>query len=102
MGEMELTVQARLLKALEEKRFRRVGGLRDLRAGFRLIAATNRDLQAEVAAERFRNDLYYRLNVIRLRMPLLRERPQDLPVLVEEVMRPLAKEIGRASCRERV
>src|SRR5687768_15948031 len=68
MGEMELTVQARLLKALEEKRFRRVGGLRDLRADFRLVAATNRDLQAEVAAERFRNDLYYRLNVIRLRM----------------------------------
>ncbi|HEV7764761.1 MAG TPA: sigma-54 dependent transcriptional regulator [Thermoanaerobaculia bacterium] len=95
MGEMELTVQARLLKALEEKRFRRVGGLRDLRADFRLIAATNRDLQAEVAAGRFRNDLYYRLNVVRLRMPPLRERPEDLPVLTQEVLRPLSKELSR-------
>ncbi|MGZ5434253.1 MAG: sigma-54-dependent transcriptional regulator, partial [Thermoanaerobaculia bacterium] len=66
IGEMELTVQARLLKALEEKRFRRVGGTRDIRADFRLIAATNRDLQAEVAAGRFRGDLYYRLNVVKL------------------------------------
>lgn len=96
IGEMEPTVQARLLKALEEKRFRRVGGVRDLRADFRLIAATNRDLPAEVAAGRFRGDLYYRLNVVRLRMPPLRERLEDLPVLVEEIVRPLAKELGRA------
>jgi DNA-binding NtrC family response regulator len=95
MGEMELTVQARLLKALEEKRFRRVGGLRDLRADFRLVAATNRDLQAEVASGRFRGDLYYRLNVVRLRMPPLRERPEDLPILTQELLRPLAKELSR-------
>ena len=95
MGEMELTVQARLLKALEEKRFRRVGGTRDIRADFRLIAATNRDLQAEVAAGRFRGDLYYRLNVVKLRMPALRERLEDLPILVQEILRPLAKEMGR-------
>ena len=95
MGEMELTVQARLLKALEDNRFRRVGGLRDLRADFRLIAATNRDLQAEVAAGRFRNDLNSRLTVIRLRMPPLRERPEDLPILTQEIVRPLAKELGR-------
>ncbi len=96
IGEMELTVQARLLKALEEKKFRRVGGIRDLRADFRLIAATNRDLAAEVNAGRFRGDLYYRLNVVRLRMPPLRERMEDLPILVQEVLRPLAKEIGRS------
>ncbi len=95
IGEMEPTVQARLLKALEEKRFRRVGGLRDLKADFRLIAATNRDLQEEVAAGRFRNDLYFRLNVVRLRMPPLRERPEDLPILAQEVLRPICKEIGR-------
>ena len=95
IGEMELTVQARLLKALEEKRFRRVGGTRDIRADFRLIAATNRDLQAEVAAGRFRGDLYYRLNVVKLRMPPLRERLDDLPILVQEILRPLAKEMGR-------
>jgi DNA-binding NtrC family response regulator len=95
IGEMELTVQARLLKALEEKRFRRVGGVRDLRAEFRLIAATNRDLDVEVAANRFRRDLYYRLNVVRLRMPPLRERLEDLPILVEEILRPLSRELGR-------
>lgn len=96
IGEMELTVQARLLKALEEKRFRRVGGIRDLRADFRLVAATNRDLAAEVAAGRFRGDLYYRLNVVKLRMPALRERMEDMPILVQEILRPLAKELGRA------
>jgi DNA-binding NtrC family response regulator len=96
IGEMELTVQARLLKALEEKRFRRVGGIRDLRADFRLVAATNRDLAAEVAAGRFRGDLYYRLNVVKLRMPPLRERMEDLPILVQEILRPLSKDMGRA------
>ena len=95
IGEMEPTVQARLLKAIEEKKFRRVGGIRDLRADFRLLAATNRDLQAEVAAGRFRSDLYYRLNVVRLRVPPVRERMEDLPILVEEVLRPLAKEMTR-------
>ena len=97
IGEMELTVQARLLKALEEKRFRRVGGIRDLRADFRLVAATNRDLAAEAAAGRFRSDLYYRLNVVRIKMPALRERLVDLPILVQEILRPLAKEMGRAA-----
>lgn len=95
IGEMEPTVQARLLKAIEEKKFRRVGGIRDLRADFRLIAATNRDLNTEVAAGRFRGDLYYRLNVVKLRMPALRERMEDLPVLVQEILRPLSKELGR-------
>jgi DNA-binding NtrC family response regulator len=95
IGEMEITIQARLLKALEDKRFRRVGGIRDLRAEFRLIAATNRDLQAEVAAGRFRADLYYRLNVVKLRMPPLRERMEDLPILVQEILKPLAKDMGR-------
>ncbi|MCU1231540.1 MAG: sigma-54-dependent Fis family transcriptional regulator [Acidobacteria bacterium] len=95
MGEMELTVQARLLKALEEKRFRRVGGIRDLRADFRLIAATNRDLVREVEEGRFRSDLYYRLNVVRLKMPPLRERLEDLPILTAEILKPLAKEMGR-------
>jgi DNA-binding NtrC family response regulator len=95
IGEMEITVQARVLKALEDKRFRRVGGVRDLKADFRLIAATNRDLKAEVAAGRFRGDLYYRLNVVRIRMPPLRERLEDVPILVEVMLRALTKEIGR-------
>jgi DNA-binding NtrC family response regulator len=95
IGEMEFTVQSRLLKALEEKRFRRVGGIRDLRADFRLIAATNRDLTKEVAEGRFRSDLYYRLNVVRIRMPALRERLEDVPILAEAILAPLAKEMGR-------
>jgi two-component system nitrogen regulation response regulator NtrX len=95
IGEMELTVQARLLKALEEKRFRRVGGVRDLKADFRLIAATNRILPDEVAQGRFRADLYYRLNVVSIRIPPLRERMEDLPVLIQEMLRPLCKELAR-------
>jgi DNA-binding NtrC family response regulator len=95
IGEMDVTVQARLLKAIEEKRFRRVGGIRDLTTNFRLVAATNRDLAQEVAAGRFRGDLYYRLNVVRVRMPPLRERPEDVPVLVDVIIRPLSKELGR-------
>ncbi len=95
IGDMEITIQARLLKALEEKKFRRVGGIRDLRAEFRLIAATNRDLSVEVGANRFRSDLYYRLNVVRIRMPALRERMEDMAILVQEILRPLSKEMGR-------
>ncbi len=95
IGDMDVTVQARLLKAIEEKRFRRVGGIRDLTTNLRLIAATNRDLGADVAAGRFRGDLYYRLNVVRVRMPALRERQEDIPLLVEVILRPLAKEMGR-------
>ena len=95
IGEMDVSIQARLLKALEEKRFRRVGGVRDLNANFRLIAATNRDLGSDVSAGRFRGDLYYRLNVVRIRMPPLRERLEDVPILVDVILRPLAKEMGR-------
>src|SRR3954447_15489326 len=95
IGEMEITVQARLLKALEEKRFRRVGGIRDLRADFRLVVTSNRDLEAEVNAGRFRADLFYRLNVVKLRMPPLRERVEDVPILVQALVPPLSKEIGR-------
>lgn len=96
IAEMDITVQARLLKALEDKRFRRLGGLRDLSANFRLIAATNRDLAEDVLTNRFRADLYYRLNVVKIRMPALRERLEDIPILVDVMLGPLAKDIGRA------
>jgi DNA-binding NtrC family response regulator len=95
IGEMEITVQSRLLKAIEDKRFRRVGGVRDLSANFRLIAATNKDLAEEVNQNRFRGDLYYRLNVVRIRMPPLRERLEDVPILIEVMLRRLAKDVGR-------
>ena len=91
---MDLAIQARLLKAVEEKKFRRVGGVRDLSANFRLIAATNRDLPEDVASGRFRRDLYYRLNVVRVHLPPLRERLEDIPILVDVILPPLAKELG--------
>lgn len=94
IGEMEPAVQARLLKAIEEKRFRRVGGIREMKADFRLIAATNRDLEAEVAAQRFRRDLFYRLNVITVHLPPLRQRPEDIPILAEQILRDLESELG--------
>jgi DNA-binding NtrC family response regulator len=95
IGEMEMSIQARLLKAIEDRKFRRVGGLRDLQADFRLIAATNRTLRDEVATGTFRKDLYYRLNVVTVRVPPLRERPEDIPLLAQQLSVRVALEIGR-------
>jgi two-component system response regulator AtoC len=95
IAEMDLSIQARLLKAVEEKRFRRVGGVRDIQTNFRLVVSTNRDLVEETARGRFRSDLYYRLSVAHLRIPPLRERPEDIPILTEEILPALAKEMGR-------
>ncbi len=83
IGEMVPALQAKLLRFLEEKTFKRVGGSADLRVNVRVIAATNRDLQGEVRAGRFRQDLYYRLNVIAIVLPPLRERREDIPRLVQ-------------------
>jgi two-component system response regulator AtoC len=81
IGEMVPALQAKLLRFLEEKTFRRVGGSADQRVNVRVIAATNRDLDAEVRAGRFRQDLFYRLNVIAIVLPPLRERSEDIPRL---------------------
>lgn len=94
IGELELSIQARLLKAIEEKRFRRVGGVRDLTSEFRLIAATNRDLAEEVAEGRFRQDLFYRLDVVSVQIPPLRDRIEDVSVIAEHLLRELAYELG--------
>ena len=95
IGEMEPAIQARLLKAIEDRKFRRVGGVRDLQADFRLVAATNRKLREEVAAGRFRKDLYYRLNVVAIAVPPLRERAEDIPLLTEHFLSSIARDLGR-------
>jgi DNA-binding NtrC family response regulator len=81
IGEMVPALQAKLLRFLEERAFRRVGGSADIRVDVRVIGATNRDLEEAVKEGKFREDLYYRLNVMRIELPPLRERPQDIPVL---------------------
>lgn len=82
IGELPLEMQMKLLRVLQQKEFRAVGAVSQRSSNFRVIAATNRDLAHEVKENRFRQDLYYRLNVMRLRMPPLRERLEDLPALV--------------------
>jgi DNA-binding NtrC family response regulator len=81
ISEMRLDLQAKLLRAIQEQEFERVGGSQSIRVDVRLIATTNRELKAEVDAGRFRSDLYYRLNVVPIRTPPLRERVQDIPRL---------------------
>jgi DNA-binding NtrC family response regulator len=94
IGELPLTLQPKLLRAIEERTVKRVGSTSSLRIETRVIAATNRDLRASVAAGQFRADLYYRLEAIRLHMPSLRERLQDLPMLIEQFARRLQPGIG--------
>lgn len=98
IGEMPLAAQPKLLRALQENRFYRVGGTETVTVDTRIIAATNRDLREEVAQGRFREDLFYRLNVVPVRMPALRERCDDIPLLVDR----FAERISDRMDRERV
>ncbi len=94
IGEMPMPMQTHLLRVLEERSIRPVGANREIPVNVRVIAATNRDLEAEVKKGNFREDLFYRLNVVSIRMPALRERLEDLPVLARHFATTLAAEMG--------
>jgi DNA-binding NtrC family response regulator len=96
--EIDLTLQAKLLRVLQEKTFERVGSSQTQKVDVRVLATTNRDLHAEVAAGRFRQDLYYRLAVVPLYVPPLRERREDLPELIEYFLTRCAQRLGREPC----
>jgi two-component system response regulator PilR (NtrC family) len=94
VADLPLAMQVKLLRAIQEKAVRAVGGQQEVVVDVRILCATHKDLAAEVAAERFRQDLFYRLNVIELRVPPLRERREDIPLLAETMLRRLAEGSG--------
>ncbi|MBZ4659769.1 MAG: response regulator [Desulfacinum sp.] len=97
ISEMSPPLQVKLLRALQEMAFERVGGSETLQVDVRIVAASNRNLKEEVAAGRFRSDLYFRLNVVHIELPPLRERKEDIPLLIKHFLHKYAKETGRES-----
>jgi DNA-binding NtrC family response regulator len=95
IGDLDPQVQPKLLKVLEEKRFRRLGEVRDRQVDIQLIAATHQDLAGLTREKRFRSDLYYRISTIPLRMPALRERSEDIPVLARRLLEGFSNDLGR-------
>ena len=101
IGEMTAGLQAKLLHVLETRTFRRVGGSSDVTVDVRVIAATHRDLKRAVEEGRFREDLYFRLNVVPIEVPALRERVEDIPLLAEHFIAQFCRELGRPAVRVR-
>ena len=99
VGDMAPQLQAKLLGILEDRRYRRIGGVQEIEADVRVISATNKDLRALVKAGRFREDLFYRLRVVPLRIPVLRERLEDVPLLVEHFLAQVSAGCGRRAPR---
>lgn len=95
IGDLSAAVQVKLLRVLQEREFERVGGTKTLTVNIRLIAASNRDLEKEVSQGRFRQDLYFRLNVVPLHLPPLRERPEDIPILAAHFAAKSAQKYGQ-------
>jgi len=95
IGEMPAALQAKLLRVIQERVFERVGGSKEIRADVRVIAATNRDLQEEVAQKRFREDLFYRLNVFPIQLPPLRERLDTVPLLASYFLQRFSSQVGK-------
>jgi DNA-binding NtrC family response regulator len=98
VGTVPLETQSRLLRVIQEREFRQVGGLKNIVVDVRIIAATNIDLKEAMAQQRFREDLYYRLNVISINLPPLRERKGDIPLLAEHFVRQFSKENDQPDC----
>ncbi|HSZ71623.1 MAG TPA: sigma 54-interacting transcriptional regulator, partial [Cytophagaceae bacterium] len=94
IGDMSLAAQAKVLRALQENRITRVGGEKDIKVNVRIIAATNKDIQDEIKQNRFREDLYHRLSVILIQVPSLKERKDDIPLLVNHFLEQIAEEYG--------
>jgi DNA-binding NtrC family response regulator len=94
IGDMSLSAQAKVLRALQEHKITRVGGDKEITVNVRVVAATNKDLKNEIAAARFREDLYHRLSVIVIRVPSLNERKDDIPILTEKFLEDIAEEHG--------
>jgi transcriptional regulator with PAS, ATPase and Fis domain len=99
IGDMPLLMQAKILRVLQERIIERVGGTNRKKINVRIIAATNRDMEAMVEAGQFREDLYYRINIIRLQLPPLRQRPEDIPQLINFFIRKYCSEFGMAEKR---
>jgi DNA-binding NtrC family response regulator len=97
IGSMQYDLQAKLLRVIQEREFQRVGGSRTLRFRARIVAATSQDLEALLDSNRFREDLYFRLNVVPIELPPLRERPGDLPLLACHFLQKFANELGKAA-----
>ena len=97
ISEMDRRLQAKLLRAIQEREVDRVGGRAPVRVNVRIIATTNKDLEAEVARQTFREDLYFRLNVVAIHMPSLRDRPRDIPALVDHFIEKYSVANGRGS-----
>jgi DNA-binding NtrC family response regulator len=99
IGELTPATQVKLLRVLQDRQFERLGGTQTLRADVRVLAATHRDLEALAREGKFREDLFYRINVVPLRMPALRERPSDIPLLAEHFLKKFRQEHGKASVK---
>jgi two-component system, NtrC family, nitrogen regulation response regulator NtrX len=96
IGDMSLSAQAKVLRALQEHKITRVGGDKEIKVNVRVLAATNKDLKKEIAENRFREDLYHRLSVILIHVPSLDERKDDIPLLVDKFLKDIAEDYGNS------
>jgi two-component system response regulator PilR (NtrC family) len=95
IGELPLSMQVKLLRVIQDREFTRVGGTEQIKVDVRIISASNKDLEEAVREKKFREDLYYRLNVIQIKLPLLRERREDIPLLAEHFFKKYEQELGK-------